>query len=262
MPNFAEVVTQTFRSFSPEAISERLFGDSLDAWWRDYQQSIEATDYKGPIQVAFFIATFIAMGRVCKADGRVKEAEINLATSVMDHLELTTEQKRIAIRLFNEGKQPDFNIDVVLNRFHRICRHRVSVMQVFVETQLQAAMADGPINDIEEAILLRMCQRVDVSKTIYLRIKRRVHENKFGAAHKLYSSDKPMNVSEAGELLGVTRWTTKDEVKKAYRRLMSQYHPDKMQARGCSAEELEQARHKAHDIKRAFEIISKARKIR
>ena len=153
MANFAEVVTQTFRSLTPEAISERLFGDSIDAWWSDYQKSLDATAYKGPVQCAFFIATFAAMGRMCKCDGRIKEQEISLASSVMDHLKLNRAQKRLAIRLFNEGKQGDFDVETVLGRFNRICRHRVWMFQspyiralsaVLMKTSLARSRRPGP----------------------------------------------------------------------------------------------------------------------
>ena len=71
-----------------------------------------------------------------------------------------------------------------------------------------------------------------------------------------------MSLANATELLGVSRWTSKDDVKKAYRRLMGQYHPDKLHARGCTQEELNLATAKVQDIKRAYEIIGKARKLR
>jgi DnaJ like chaperone protein len=260
---FAEVVTQTFRNLTPEAISERLFGDSLDSWWSDYQQSLEATVYKGPVQVAFFIATFAAMGRLCKSDGRVREAEIQIAGSVMDHLGLNQQQKRIAIRLFNEGKQGDFDVEAVLGRFYRIARHRPSVLQIFIEIQLQAAIADAPLNDLEEALLLRMCKRLDVSRSIYMRIKRRVVENKFGPMDPGEKTMPPrvMSLASAAELLGVSRRAGGQELKQAYRRLMSRYHPDKMLARGCTQEELDLATAQVQEIKRAYDLMGKTRKL-
>lgn len=268
MASFADVVTQTFRNFTPEALSERLFGDSLDTWWNDYQQAIDDSIYKGPVQVAFLIATFAAMGRLCKVDGRIRDAEITLARSVMSHLGLNDTQKRIAIRLFNAGKQGDFDVEAVLGRLYRTCYHRPSVLQIFIEIQLQAAIADGPLNDVEERLLNRMCKRLDVSTSIYSRIKQRVNENKYGHqvqsekdSSSSYTSPRIMSLASATELLGVSRWVGKEELKKAYRRLMGQYHPDRLLARGCTQEELDQATSRVQDIKRAYELIGKARKL-
>lgn len=263
MPRLAEVVTQTFRSFTPEALSERLFGDSLDDWWQENTQILEASSYTGAVQSAFFITTFAAMGRLAKIDGRVQESEITLASKVMDHLKLNADQKRLAIRLFNEGKQSDFNLDTVLNRFYRQCKHRVSVIQIFIEIQLQTAFADGAINQQEETLLQRMCKRLEVSESIYTRIERRVRKkNLTGEKIPQVKSAKPMSLSAACSLLGVSRWASKEDIKQAYRKLMSQYHPDKLIAQGVAEDELEEATEKVQDIKRAYEIVCKAKKIR
>lgn len=178
MPRLADVVTQTFRSLSPESISDRLFRDPLEHWWENYQQKLDDTGYNGAIQGAFFIATFAAMGHVAKCDGRVKGVEIELATQVMDHLKLSSEQKQLAIRLFNEGKNEDFALERLLWRFNRLCHHRVSVIQVFIEMQLQMAYADATLNEAEVKIIKHMCKRLDVSDSIYTRIERRVRAEK------------------------------------------------------------------------------------
>lgn len=263
MARLAEVVTQTFRSFTADALSARLFGDSLDSWWQEYTGDLENSSYSGQVQTAFFITTFAAMGRLSKIDGPVCKAEINLAGSVMDHLKLTVEQRKLAIRLFNEGKQSDFNLDTVLNRFYRLCQHRVSVLQVFIEIQLQLAYSDGALNAKEESMLQRMSKRLGIISSIYNRIERRVRNNhSSGVSLGQKATPKAMSLSDACELLGVSRWTGKEDIKQAYRRMMSQYHPDKMIARKATDDELEQATEVVQDIKRAYEIIRKAKKIR
>lgn len=263
MPRLAKVVSQTIRSLNPEALTERLFGDRLENWWHEYDQLLEESSYKGGVQTAFFITTFAAMGRLAKIDGRIHEAEINLASKVMQHLKLDTEQKKLAIRLFNDGKQSDFNLDVVLNRFYRQCKHRVSVLQIFIEIQLQTAFADGAINEKEQALLKKMCKRLDVSESIFNRIERRVRKkNLTGETIPRANPPKAMSLSKACSMLEVSRWSSKEDIKKAYRRLMGKYHPDRMIARGAPEDELEEATEFVQDIKRAYEIVSKAKKIR
>lgn len=257
MPRLAEVMTQTFRSFTPEAISERL-SRHLDSWWQEYSQSLKDTAYAGTVQTAFFIATFSAMGRLAKVDGRIQQSEIDLASSVMDSLKLTIDQKKLAIRLFNEGKQSDFNLDMVLNRFFRLGRHRVSVLQIFMEIQLRMALADNPINDLERNLLQGMCKRLDISKAIFQRIERRVDRNADAANNSVST---PMSLSDACALLQVSRRADEDDIKQSYRRLLSQYHPDKMLARGCNEQEVRLGTLKVQDIKSAYEIIRKAKKL-
>ena len=264
MPRLSQVVSQTIRSLNPEALTERFFGDRLEGWWQEYARLLKESAYQGGnVQSAFFIATFSAMGRMAKVDGRIHESEINLASRVMDHLKLDATQRRLAIRLFNDGKQSDFNLDVVLSRFYRHCQHRVSVLQIFIEIQLQTAFSDGATNDKEKALLKRMCKRLDVSESIFNRIVRRVRKNNFtGEAMPQVKPAKAMSLSKAYSLLEVSRWASKDDVKKAYRRLLSQHHPDKIIAKGATEDELEDATYLIQDIKRAYEIVSRSKKIR
>ncbi|RDH81551.1 MAG: co-chaperone DjlA [endosymbiont of Galathealinum brachiosum] len=262
MPRLADVVTQTFRSISPDALTERLFRDPLARWWQTYQEKLEASGYDGAVQGAFFISSFAAMGHVAKCDGRVKSVEIELATQVMDHLDLTSEQRQLAIRLFNEGKHEDFTLETLLWRFKRQCSHRVSVVQVFIEIQLKMAYADASLNDRESKLIKRMCKRLDVSDSIYTRIERRVRAEKKVANQPIASvSKKVFSLSDSYEMLGVNRWANQEQVKQAYRRMMSKFHPDKLVAKGASEVEVVEAHDIVHDIKNAYEMLIKSKRM-
>jgi len=263
LPRLTDVVTQTFKSISPGTLSERLFRDPLERWWETCQQKLEETGYDGPVQMAFFIASFTAMGHVAKCNGRVKAVEVELATKVMEHLKLSKKQKQLAIRLFNEGKHTDFALDTLLWRFKRQCHHRVSVLQIFIEIQLQMACADSVMDASEAKLIKRMCKRLDVSDSIYIRIERRVRAEKKARQQVLVSRPgKAMSLSDACEVLGVGRWTKPEQVKKAYRSMMGLHHPDKLQARGASEIELIESQEIVCDIKSAYEILMNARRIR
>jgi len=263
LPRLADVVTQTFRSFSPDALSERFFKDPIEEWWQSYHQKLDELGSDGPVQVAFFIATFAAMGHLAKCDGQVKHVEIELASQLMDHLKLNSEQKQIAIRLFNEGKYSDFALDALLQRFYRQCQHRVSVLQIFIEMQLQMAYADSGINERELKLLQCMCKRLSITDAIFTRIDRRVRAEK-KAHHQPVSncSNKSLSLADAYAMLNISRRSNPQEIKQAYRRMMSQYHPDKLFARGVSDAEMIEAQDLTQDIKRAYELLSRARKIR
>jgi len=263
LPRLADVVTQTFRSISPDALSERLFKDPLARWWQTYQQKLESSGYDGVVQGAFFIANFAAMGHIAKCDGRVKDVEIELATQVMDHLELNIEQKQLAIRLFNEGKNQGFSLETLLWRFKRQCGHRVSVIQVFIEIQLKMAYADGSLNEKETKVIKLMCKRLEVSESIYTRIERRVRAEKKATNQPLASAvKKKPSIADAYEALGVKRWANQMQIKQAYRRMMSKYHPDKLLARGASNVEVIEAHDIVFDIKQAYEILVKPKRDR
>ena len=67
------------------------------------------------------------------------------------------------------------------------------------------------------------------------------------------SCDDPFTV------LGVRREASLDEVKRAYRRLAMQWHPDKVASKGVSAEALRHAKEKFQQINEAYEKIIQVR---
>lgn len=260
MPRIAEALSQTFKSFSPDNLADRLFGDSLEDWWQDYVQDLAGSAYSNPVQSAFFITTFAAMGHMAKIDGRIQESEISLANSVMGHFNLHADHKRLAIRLFNEGKESDFNIEAVLGRFNKSCQHRASVLHAFIEIQLKLAFVDAALNSQEQNLLARMCKRLNIPKSVYQRIERRMATGQHKST--AIQPTKPMGLADACAILDVSRWASKQDIKLAYRRLMSLHHPDKLLARNASKGELEQTTEKVQQIKSAYEMICKIKKFR
>jgi DnaJ like chaperone protein len=118
------------------------FGHSFDRGMSGVGGAEFAADQER-IQAAFFTATFSVMGYIAKADGRVTRDEIRLAEAVMERLGLGTEMRESAKKLFGEGKANDFPIDEVMQQFKRETHRRTTLIQMFLEIQLQAAYADG-----------------------------------------------------------------------------------------------------------------------
>lgn len=263
MASFAEVVTQTFRNLTPESLSERLFGNSIEDWWADYTRALEKTQYNGPVRIAFFITTFALLGRLARIDGVVSESEINMTRKIMNQLDLNPAQQRLAQRLFNEGRQHDFDTDALLDRFYRQARNRVSVLQIFMELQMQVAVADSVLTDGEQKFLLRIANRLDISEAVYQRIEERVCKKQGIELKKApLTSGNIVSLADACRAIGVSRWADKKEIKLAYRKKLSEFHPDRMIARGASDVDVAFANQKMMQVKQAYDLISKVRRIR
>ncbi len=220
------------------------------------------------VQTAFFTATFAVMGRVAKADGRVSPEEIRLAEAVMDEMSLDAARRKAAINLFNQGKLPDFDLDGVIEQFRRECHGRSTLLQMFVEIQLQAAFADGQMDRAEDQLLLDICRRLGFGELDYRRLVRMVQaERAFrggaGAGGSSHQQQRPRSnaptLDEAYEVLGVPRSASDAEVKRAYRRLLSQHHPDKLVSKGLPEEMMKIAAQKTHEIRQAYERIKETR---
>jgi len=214
------------------------------------------------VQTAFFTATFTVMGRVAKADGRVTAEEIGLAEMVMSQMSLSPEMRQTAIRLFNQGKADDFPLDQVLEQFRQECHRRQTLVQMFLEIQLQAAYADGRMDAAEEALLLHICERLNISEFTFRRLEQMIRAERHGAGRRQAAAPQGLSLADAYAILDVKPGASDQEVKKAYRRLMSQHHPDKLVAKGLPEEMMKLAVQKTKEIRKAYELIKESRGMR
>ncbi|WP_457677068.1 co-chaperone DjlA [Thiolapillus sp.] len=215
------------------------------------------------IQTAFFTATFSVMGHVAKADGRVSPEEISQAQAIMAQMDLQPDMRRAAIDLFNQGKRRDFPLDAVLEQFRRECRRRTTLIQMFLEIQIQAAWADGRLDTAEEQLLLHICHKLGIPEFLFRQLERMIRAQQQGGSYtgdrQQQSTRSAPSLEDAYATLGVTTEASNAEIKKAYRRLMSQHHPDKLVAKGLPEEMMKVATRKTREIRKAYEAIKAAR---
>ncbi len=216
------------------------------------------------VQTAFFTATFSVMGHLAKADGRVSKDEIDLARMVMDQMDLNQKLRQTAIRLFDQGKNTDFPLDDVLDQFRQECHRRQTLIQMFVEIQLQAAYADGVLHRAEEQMLLHICQHLGIPESLFRRLENMIKAEGRYAGRGGRAAPKPSGPSleDAYSILMISPKSSDDEVKRAYRRLLSQHHPDKLVSKGLPEEMMKIATRKTHEIRQAYEQIKEARGLR
>ena len=237
-----------------------------DAVWHRRRQN-EALP-EGNIQTVFFRATFLVMGRIAKSDGRVSDEEIGLAQSLMDQLQLSPNMKKHAIELFSQGKQLDFDLEPTLNQFHSLSGRGASLIQMFMEIQCQAAFSDGYLHRSELQLINQMADLLHYPKRNLEQIIRRCNAS-LGQRSWRESEDRTGRSSagveaadklvQAYDILGVNDAISNVELKRAYRRLMSQHHPDKLVAKGLPEEMMVLATEKTQQISAAFELIRQSR---
>ncbi len=209
-------------------------------------------------QLAFFTATFSVMGYLAKADGRVSPEEIQMAEQVMAQMRLDGEQREAAVGLFNQGKQADFALDDVLEQFRRECHRKGTLKQMFIEIQLQAAYADGVKHPAEERVLKHICTVLGYPHTLLSQLESLIFAQQ-RAYQEAARASSESELKNAYRILGVDSSAPDAEVKKAYRRLMSQHHPDKLVSKGLPEEMIEVATSKTQEIQKAYNLIKKCR---
>jgi DnaJ like chaperone protein len=211
-------------------------------------------------QVLFFRATFQVMGHVAKADGRVTEREIDAARATMRRFSLSDADVRRAIDLFTEGKSPDFPLEPVLSELRSASVGREDLRRLFVQIQLEAALQAGGLSPPARSVFGRICSALGISAMEFAALEAmlRMHAGRPGGGA---DAERPAadRLADAYQALGVRPDTPDSDVTLAYRRLMSQNHPDKLVANGLPQSMVEAAHERTRQILEAYEVIRKHR---
>jgi DnaJ like chaperone protein len=209
-------------------------------------------------QEVFLETVFISMGKLAKADGRVTQNEIDHVEQFMQKLDMTPEHRRQAIALFKQGADPSFDIMPTYRRFMSVCGHTKNLKQVLLVYLIVMALADGHLNPAEEALLGDIANWLGYAQTEFRQIVDMVlSQSHFsgGQAHTASALD------DAHKALGVSKDCTEAEIKRAYRKLISKYHPDKLIGQGLPEDMIAMATEQAKEIQLAYDLIRKHRNI-
>lgn len=207
-------------------------------------------------QTVFLETMFISMGRLAKADGRVSEVEIAHTENLIRKLGMTSEHRAQAITLFKQGVESTTDIAQVFSRFMSVCGHTRNLREVLLSYLITLAMADGHLHPAEETVLADIAARLGYDEATY----RQLMDMVFSQSH--FSSATPSGeaaLQDAYKALGVTPENTDQEIKRAYRKLMSQYHPDKLSGQGLPGDMIAIATEKTKEIQLAHDLIVKSR---
>ena len=225
----------------------------------------------------FFPTAFRVMGHIAKADGRVTEQEIASARAVMHAMHLQPDQIQAAIGYFNEGKQPEYDLDAALARLRASIARTPDLAQFFVEIQLQASIAGNGLSEVPRARLQRVAMLLGLSANDFARLEsllrfRQGASMGAGAGAGEYgpgsgagmgaAAASQERIAQAYSLLEASAQMTDEDVVKAYRRQMSRHHPDKLKANGLPQSMLERAKERTQQIQAAYELIRERRGMR
>lgn len=209
------------------------------------------------VQKIFFDTTFMVMGHIAKADGRVSEKEIAHARRVMQQMGLTETLRHEAIELFNKGKQANFQVNAAISQLRQACWRHPSLLKMFLEIQLRMAYADGAhMTQQKQAVLENIFSQLGIRGFRFNDFEQQFrHEQQYQRYQQQPRNNPQQSLSEAYQILGISKQANKQEIKKAYRKLMSENHPDKLIAQGLPQEMIKVATEKTQRIKLAYEQI-------
>ena len=231
-------------------------------------------------QALFFSSCFAVMGHIAKSNGRVSEIHIKAANLFMDEMGLKGEERREAQHAFQSGKESDFSLKETVHDFKERFAKRNDLIQLFLEIQIQMAFSDGVLAEQEKQLLAEVSKQLGISKTHFAFVLKRYQaefnfrkqQQRFnqqqqsqgqsssyreGSGHHVPPNNN-MNRAQALALLGLNSDATQRDIKVAYRKLMSQHHPDKLVSQGLPKHMMELAVKKSQDIQAAYEFLKKS----
>ncbi len=236
-------------------------------------------------QAVFFHSLFSALGHIAKSDGIVTPEDIQVASALMDEMDLTGDVRLEAQQAFRDGKQRDFAIVDMLQQFKEQCHARRDVLHIYLEILIQASCAHKKLGATQYTLLEKVARalgfrRVELDFLIMTfeaeqrfrngRSQTDNHRRQQGRYRQRHQQGRQQNqyadsssysakaeLEDAFKILGIKEGDDSKLIKKAYRKQMSMHHPDKVASKGLPAQALELAKQKAQDIQAAYELVRK-----
>jgi len=184
------------------------------------------------------------LGKLAKADGAVTDHEIDVIDQVMrDNLRLTSQARQFAIDIFNVAKDSDDRFEDFAKQFYVEFGNSLEILTSLVDLLLLVAYADGELHPAEETMIMEAVRIFGLQEQ-YGQLKSRF-------------SGVPDNISTYYEILGCQQGDEFSLVKKKYRKLAMEHHPDRVHANGMPPEFARVAEDKFKEIQHAYDMVEK-----
>lgn len=199
------------------------------------------------------IGHFIALvAKVAKADGRVDELEAQLISMMFDDISKVFDEKEktraIMKEIFNEEKQKDDDTQQIAKSLNQLLGRGLHKKKQFVGFLIQLAFIDNGISKEEDKVLRIITNELEISSEIYEAIIKNFEA-------KMKNKQQSMTPQEAYKILGVNETDDINTIKKAYRKLIREYHPDIISSQDKDEAYIEEATAKTQEINQAYQII-------
>lgn len=197
-------------------------------------------------QLTFFVAAFSMLAKITRADGAVSSEEIDSVEKFMTvDLNLDPESRRVARDIFHTALNSRESFQDFAVQFYGQFRNEPRLLEVMIDIMLRVSVADGNLSSAEEALIGSAVGIFNMGDANYQRLKSKY----VSEAVKYYAV---LNCSESD---------SNDQIKSQYRKLVSEYHPDKIASKGLPDAFTQFANDKFREIQDAYEHIKKSRGI-
>lgn len=192
-------------------------------------------------QVTFTVAMIALSAKMAKADGVVTHDEVEAFKEIFD---IPIAEAANVARIFNLAKQDIAGFDSYARQILRIYQNDPDILEDILDGLFHIAEADGIIHENELAFLEEVGRIFAFEDEAFAAIKSR---------HVKGGQNDPY------EVLGVDMTWSNFELRKHYRKLVVENHPDRLIARGVPPEFVKIANDKMAKINAAYDALQKER---
>jgi DnaJ like chaperone protein len=223
------------------------------------------------IRQSFFETTFLLLGHIAKADGRISRSEIDHTEQIMAQMGLDGALRRRAIDLFRRGAEPGFDLEAAVGDFRETCGPQPQLYRMLLLFLISLAHADQKMEPPEHAALVSIASLVGIGAARLeelLRMARAQEQFRQGFSGGFQQGARQDSgaarqsgdaLDSAYTALGVDSGVSDRDLKRAYRKLMSEHHPDKLIAKGVPEDMIKLATERCQEIQAAYDVIKRSR---
>ncbi len=248
-------------------------------------------DQRQNIRESFLTAMFSLLGYVANCDGQINRHEIKRIKFYIKQMDLSELEQQKALYLLKSGTRPDFNVSEVLQTFRETTTPKL--IQILLVYLITIAKADGYLVKKEMHAIQWIARKLGYRSVIFNHLLRIIYlqdqlalsrnppkteqerqQDTYEAPKKsqtkssanghdshAYSAYQNQDLQKVYSILGVTSDMTDDEIRRAYQKLASQYHPDKLAGQGLPPEQINAGTERFKKIQTAYAFIKKYRSI-
>jgi DnaJ like chaperone protein len=191
--------------------------------------------------VAFTIAVIALGAKMAKADGQVTRDEVAAFREVFH---IPPEDERDAARVFNLARQDVAGYRSYAARIRTLFGDDSETLCDVMEGLFHIAMADGRYHPYEDDFLAEVAAAFGLPEARF---------------RSLRSRFVPHAAGDPYDILGVSPDMPLEEIRRIWKQLVRETHPDAMMARGLPEEAVQLAERRMVDINRAWSEIETAR---
>lgn len=230
------------------AIVGAILGNLLDT----YLSQLFVRRLQARLRLPFLTSTFSLFAKLARADGPVSEHEIATIERFMrEQLNLDEGSRAAAIGIFREAKASPYSFEDYARQFYDMFRSERQILISMIHVLFTLAVSDGPMHPNEERMVQAAARVFGISDAEYYQIK---------LMYSRQGGREPSDIDQCYSILGCTRNDTDQTVRAKYRKLVQDYHPDKIASKGLPGEFIAFATRKFQEIQHAYEQVMESRK--